>query len=616
LACPGEGADIAVISAWGQTGMTMECVRLGLQNLREQARRYSRAEDGVMAPQILFFFFMMLLVGGVAVDVMRFETKRVAVQNTMDRATLAAASLEQTLDAEDVVRDYFTKAGLSSELDSISVDEGMNYKIVQAKATVRSGNYFMSLMDIPYLEAQNRSQAEQRVTNVEIALVLDVSGSMYNTYSRITNLKAAAKDFIDTVLAGDTENKISIAIVPYNGQVNIGPDLYSKFTKSYAHTFAVTSGANQGQSQCLDLPTSTYANTTLSRTTAYPQTPFADAWSSTSQSTSYVAYTNTSYGKLQFDTGRSLYSNVWCQPIAANVVRPFNNDASTLKNQIDALVAVGATSIDLGMKWGAFLVDPSSQSINSELASAGKVPSYFSSRPAAYDDEETMKVVVLMTDGENFVQERFNDAYRTGDATGTFPSTSWTYSIWRATDGNWSVFQSNKVVSTSSTTICNSRPFWVPHLSAWHSRPWNGTTPSNSACYSPTNTYTSTTRQTWEQVFQTMRVSYVAWQFFARAQGTTTTTRAAFYNAFVNAVSTDTDTTTMDSRLDEVCEAAKDEGVIVYGIAFEAPTNGSDAIRDCASSPSSTFFFDVDGLEIGTAFALIASNLSQLRLTQ
>ena len=34
-----------------------------------------RDESGVMAPQILFFMFIMLLVGGIAVDVMRFEIK-------------------------------------------------------------------------------------------------------------------------------------------------------------------------------------------------------------------------------------------------------------------------------------------------------------------------------------------------------------------------------------------------------------------------------------------------------------------------------------------------------------------------------------------------------------
>jgi hypothetical protein len=54
--------------------------------------------------------------------------------------------------------------------------------------------------------------------------------------------------------------------------------------------------------------------------------------------------------------------------------------------------------------------------------------------------------------------------------------------------------------------------------------------------------------------------------------------------------------------------------VIVYGIAFEAPTNGQAAISNCATSPA--HYFNASGLQISTAFRSIASNISQLRLTQ
>lgn len=551
---------------------------------RRSAQRFATAEDGVMAPQILFFFFMMLLIGGVAVDMMRFETRRVAVQNTMDRATLAAASLEQTLDPVEVVNDYFAKAGLRDDLDGIFVDEGMNYKIVSAEATVRSENYFMSMMDVPYLQAVSASQAEQRVTNVEIALVLDVSGSMHNQISRINNLKTAAKDFVDTVLENDNENKISIAIVPYNGQVNLGPTLISKFNRGNPHTQPTTQPNGQsGKSYCLDLPTSTYSNTTLSRSTVYQQTPFVDSWSGTSQSSGYVTLQGPTY-----DGTRQLYSNVWCGPVAGNYVRLHNNDASTLKSQIDGLVAVGATSIDLGMKWGSFLLDPSSRSITTEMTgTGGGVPSYFGHRPADYDDEETMKVIVLMTDGENFTQERMSDSYRNQLSP-----------IRRSNgDGMLSIFHDR-----SGTTA----DFWVPHRNSgggeWRTSAWN-----SGAGF---------TQLTWNQVWFYARTDWVAWQLYARALCSTSSCRSTVYNNQESAFRSYTDTGTMTARLDEVCEVAKQQGVIVYGIAFEAPVGGENAIRDCASSPASTYFFDVSGLEIATAFALIASNLSQLRLTQ
>jgi hypothetical protein len=162
------------------------------------------------------------------------------------------------------------------------------------------------------------------------------------------------------------------------------------------------------------------------------------------------------------------------------------------------LVAIGATSIDLGMKWGTFLLDPSSRSINAELAGSRLIPAYFGNRPADYNDDETLKVIVLMTDGENFVQERFGDAYRTG-----------TSPIWLANDGRYSIFHDTRVDSRTTSTICNSRPFWVPHLGAWHSRPWTGSSPSSSACYVPaTTSYSNTTRQNWQAVWAAVRVQW------------------------------------------------------------------------------------------------------------
>ena len=70
----------------------------------------------------------------------------------------------------------------------------------------------------------------------------------------------------------------------------------------------------------------------------------------------------------------------------------------------------------------------------------------------------------------------------------------------------------------------------------------------------------------------------------------------------------------MDEKLSQTCALAKARNVVVYGIAFEAPTSGQQVIQDCATSES--YYFNANGLEIQTAFRAIASNISQLRLTQ
>ncbi len=211
-----------------------------------------------------------------------------------------------------------------------------------------------------------------------------------------------------------------------------------------------------------------------------------------------------------------------------------------------------------------------------------------------------------MTDGENFEQERFNDGYRADISP-----------VWKANDGNLSIFHDSKVNSSNATTICNSRPFWVPHLGAWHSRPWNGTTPNNSACYVPsTSSYPSTTRLTWDKVWEVAHVQWVAWQLYARALGSNNTQRNQIFADQLEAIRGTVDTGTMDSRLATMCASAKTNNVLVYGIAFEATAGGVNAIRSCVSEPKSNYFFDVAGLEIASAFSAIASNLSQLRLTQ
>ena len=61
-------------------------------------------------------FVLTLMLAGLAVDLMRYEASRVALQNTLDRATLAAAALNQDLDPEAVVRDYVAKAGKASPM--------------------------------------------------------------------------------------------------------------------------------------------------------------------------------------------------------------------------------------------------------------------------------------------------------------------------------------------------------------------------------------------------------------------------------------------------------------------------------------------------------------------
>lgn len=536
-------------------------------------KRFYAAQDGSLTILALCLFLLMMMMGGLAVDLMRYEQTRTTLQNTLDRATLASASLTQTLDPATVVSDYFTKAGMLDYLKGVTVTEGLNFRNVTADAVAATDPYFLHLIGIPEMDANGHSMAEQRVTNVEIMLVLDVSGSMLSN-SKLANLKTAAKEFIDTVLSSDPEKKISIGIVPFNGQVNIGPDLRSKYS-------ALTDDPEVTNVQCVDMPNSAYSSTALPTSTAMSMTAHADTYSSTNQTTSYVSYTDTSYAIGYHATNNP--GNVWCPPMAGNIIRLPSQSITDLKNQINGLVAVGATSINAGLKWGLALMNPAAEPMYDQLIAAGKMSSDLDGRPFSFTDPEAMKVIVLMTDGEHFAEERVQAEYKSG------PSP-----IYKSkNDGNYSIYHAS----------LSGNKYWVPHASRFQSVPWTNST--NSGTY---------TQQTWPQVWNAMRLSYVAWQFYARPLGSTNSARSSQYSNAMAAFRSQTPTTTMDNQLQQICGLAKGQGVIVYGIAFEAPTGGQTQIRNCATS--SAHYFNAAGLQIRTAFRSIASNISQLRLTQ
>ena len=537
-------------------------------------KRFWAAQDGSLTILAFTLFLLMVMMGGLAVDLMRYEQTRTTLQNTLDRATLASAALTQTLDPKTVVADYFTKAGMDKYLKRVIVSEGVNFRNVTADAAAATDPYFLHLIGKDKLDALGHSMAEQRVTNVEIMLVLDVSGSMASN-SKLVNLKTAANEFVDTVLSSDAEHKISIGLVPFNGQVNIGPDLRAQYT-------GLTDDPGVTNVQCVDMPSTVYDATALPTNTAMSMTAHADTYSGTNQTNAWVAYTDTNYAIGYHVTNNA--GNVWCPPIAGNIIRLPAQSISTLQGQINGLSAIGATSINAGLKWGLALMDPSAAAMYTQLIGAGKMAVALSGRPYSFTDPEAMKVIVLMTDGEHFAEERVNAAYK-----GATLSPIWKSNV----DGNYSI----------QHTSVSGNQWWVPHLSRFQAVKW-----TNSS-----NTLTAT-QQSWQQVWGSMRLSYVAWQFYARALGSTTSARNIEYANQMLAFRSKTPTTTMDSQLQQICGLAKGQAVIVYGIAFEAPTNGQTQIRNC--STSAAHYFNASGLQIRTAFRAIASNISQLRLTQ
>ena len=338
----------------------------------------------------LFLIPLMLILGGMAVDFMRYEGKRAIIQDTADRAALAAANLEFTNVGEGVavVDDYFAKAGLSEYLAGPAVvTESINNRTVEVTVDQPMNTFFLNMVGIDELGAEAHSVATQGVGNVEISLVLDISGSMrHATYdasgtatgeSKMDALKNAATTFVNTALQDSNKDRVSLSLVPYSEHVNIGQDLFDGMNTTQLHNF----------SHCVDFADADFSVAGIEAGKTYDQGQHIDHWSS----------------------GSSMNS-INCPAESFQEVTALSQDRAAIVAQIAQFEPHTQTSIFLGMKWGLALLDPSTRS----MVSPG-LDSAFAGRPASYnsatESTDTQKVLVIMTDGQNTESTRLKEEF-------------------------------------------------------------------------------------------------------------------------------------------------------------------------------------------------------------
>ena len=192
------------------------------------ARRFAREEQGNVTIYSVYTVLLVLLVMGASVDLMRQKASRARLQTTLDRAVLAAADLDQAQAPQQVVNDYLAKAGLDSFVKGVDVQMGLNERTVSADASSGLGTLFLRMLGRDTLPTYALATAEERIANVEISLVLDISGSMRYD-SRMDNLKPAAKGFVQKVMSGGAESVTTLNLIPFAGQVNPGDIMFDYF---------------------------------------------------------------------------------------------------------------------------------------------------------------------------------------------------------------------------------------------------------------------------------------------------------------------------------------------------------------------------------------------------
>ena len=536
---------------------------------------FRRSEDGGAVLFSLFIFLMMVITCAIALDFMRFETQRTRLQNTMDRAVLASTDLQQTLDPQVVFEDHMAKGGFPgvgtlvvSEQYVGSPDDPAN--LVGRTATASAQLPINTLLidgffGIDTLVAPGGATATESISDVEISMVLDVSGSMGTT--KLQQMKNAANDFVDAVIQDeDDQDRVSISIVPFATQVNANPTIMSYFNRRFDHD----------NSYCLDFFDSDFESIEITPSSepgapTYTQTAHWD-WRSNDSSPT----------PTQFHA---------CYPQTSRHILAWESDNQTLKDHINSFYSDGWTSIEIGTKWGAALLDPSTQPVLTGMIASGHVSSNFAGRPASHETENMAKVLIVMSDGANTTQWYKKDDF----AGGLSPM----YRRWNNKQGIWRYSWFDYRRDDGDADPYDEKAYYDLENETWKKKPIGGD---------------KATQLTWQEVWELYRVKYFREKILKKIYTTSSWSDGwgPWWNTYYSI-----GRSTKDPRTSDICAAARDKGIRVYTIGFETGDTDSAAnvaLADCAGSPAN--FFQADGLEISEAFSAIATRINQLRLTQ
>lgn len=189
-----------------------------------KVRQIFRNRSGSFALQFALMAVPLSVCTGLAIDGGRAFLARYELASALDAATLAAGStLDEESDLEEVARLFVEKNFRTEHVGDISLEliPDAAEDALLLKGSVKINTIFMPLMGQNYIEVAAESEVRRGGNNVEVAMALDVTGSMSG--SRIAGLKEAAKILIDEVVnTVQTPYFSKVSVAPWAANVNIG----------------------------------------------------------------------------------------------------------------------------------------------------------------------------------------------------------------------------------------------------------------------------------------------------------------------------------------------------------------------------------------------------------
>ncbi|MEM8803948.1 MAG: VWA domain-containing protein, partial [Pseudomonadota bacterium] len=395
--------------------------------LADNLRSFDRSERGSLTIFSLFLFILILMIAGMAVDMVRHEHERVALQNAIDTGVVAASSLSQDglseADTIALVEEYVQLAGYDPSMVTVTPDFGEVGGVTVSRSVTASVDFqmdtiFMNLMGIDTLSGAVGTTAIEGSQVLEIVLVLDISGSMRG--DKLAELKTAAKNFVTFVIDANGPERVSISIVPYNGQVYMDDELHQRLSQGGFDVSLENDLVTLTDTPLYPGEVTAYRTLNpASRCARFRDADYEDreiavggniegsAWHSnrntgTNQPNGHQYWCGSD--NLGTGTENTLRADGTLKPgteVENQRIMLYENRVDRLHAHIDSFAAAGWTAIDYGMNWGVGLLDPSFEPIIADMVSDGLLPASADNHPVAYSDGSVKKFIVLMTDGIN-----------------------------------------------------------------------------------------------------------------------------------------------------------------------------------------------------------------------
>ncbi|MCB1484323.1 MAG: VWA domain-containing protein [Hyphomicrobiaceae bacterium] len=395
--------------------------------------RFARDTRGNAAILFGLAIIPIVLIVGVAVDYGRAITVRGAMSDAADAAALAIGSWTNLTNAElEKKAQQFYQANYASSLSSdIKSDFKVNFVgddiVVTATASVPTT--FLRLANLNSLDIGTTNTITTRQRNIELALVLDTTGSMGQS-GKMSAMKSAAKSMVDDLFGKKSiSDTLDVSVVPFAAAVNVGADNRDAAWLDTNAKSAVASEDFQGSANPFDLfrklktvrsswdwqgcvrervgaeyeltdavPTTSVSNSLFAPYFA-PDEPDSDHDDGDRYDNSYLDDGNCGEKKKKKRTPQvcQKYTGKYTNPSRSysgsgpndncppRPITALSNSKSTVTNAIDALEPDGSTVIPAGLLWGWRVLSPEAPFTEAK----------------AYDEKERVKAIVLLTDGRN-----------------------------------------------------------------------------------------------------------------------------------------------------------------------------------------------------------------------